>query len=122
MISVNEIDYTWFKVYLSFIIICLVAAFFYLLYLYVAICRSKPMRAYRHNVFMYISLFYIIVILVVTLLGSLYVFNFSGGLIFFAFAFNNCYSYFLMYLYTPTKDQLVRYSEGDYETGSSQAE
>jgi hypothetical protein len=122
MISINDIDYTWFRVYLAFILICLVIALLYLMWLYVTVCHNKPLRAHRHNVFMMISVIYILMIVLVTLLGSFKVFNFSGGLIFFTFAFANSYSYFLMYLYSPTQDQLSSYREGDYELRTSQSQ
>jgi hypothetical protein len=70
MISINDIEYKWFRVYLAFILFCLVIALTYLLWLYVTICQAKPLRAHRHNVFISISLFYILVIVIVTLMGS----------------------------------------------------
>ncbi len=91
----------------------MIIACFYLIYLYVNTCQYRNLRPYRQSVFMYISLFYIIVILAVGLMGSFQVFNFSAGLIFFTFGFNNSYSYFLMYLYSPSKKG-QNYASGDY--------
>ncbi len=113
MVSVNEIRQTWFRVYLALLLFCLVAALLYLFYLYFEICRRRPFRPHRHNVFMTVSLVFTTTVLTLTLMGGFDLTNFSAGLLLFFFAFSNFYTYFLQYLYSPTQEQLHAFRNPD---------
>jgi hypothetical protein len=78
----------------------------YIIYLFCYILKFKPNRLYRHNVFMGLSAAFFISTVVFFFVGGYDLFTYSGSKIFFTLSFMNMYSFFLQYLYAPTRKQI----------------
>lgn len=91
-------------------IIGFILVIIYIFYLFLCVQLEKNLLPYRHQVFLKFSTLFFIAIVIVVALGSLDVFSYSSGLIMFSFAISNLYSYLLQYLYSPTKEQLNKFS------------
>jgi len=86
----------------------------YIIYLYIGIFSSKPHRMWRSSIFMYISMFFFISTIIFFFIGGYNVFDYSATKIMFYITFMNIYSYFLQYLYSPTKEQVERCERGEF--------
>lgn len=70
MVTPDTIDSQAFRFFFVSMIICFVFGIIYLVYLYGMVFCYKKNRPYRHNVFMYLTLCFILGVIIVTLMGS----------------------------------------------------
>jgi hypothetical protein len=92
----------------------------YVIWLYIGIISRKPHRMWRSSIFMYLSLFFFISTTVFFFLGGYNIFDYSAPKIMFYITFMNGYSYWLQYLYAPTKEEVRRCDRGEYNRSENE--
>eukprot|EP01016_Furgasonia_blochmanni_P005967 TRINITY_DN12362_c0_g2_i4.p2 TRINITY_DN12362_c0_g2~~TRINITY_DN12362_c0_g2_i4.p2 ORF type:complete len:156 (-),score=45.88 TRINITY_DN12362_c0_g2_i4:361-828(-) len=100
-----QIAYTVFKVIAILILIAIVGL---LVHYSVQIIRNYGTRLFRHRIFFIFSVYFLVSCFLFLFTGSLEVYNKNGSRVFLLIVITNIYIYFLMWLYSPTKEGIMQ--------------
>ena len=87
------------------VLICIVAGFVYLLFRYITICTKVDEKMWRNQLFMFFSIFFLFVVLVMFFINGFSINDMAGNRMLLLFTVMNMYTFYLQYMYSITNEQ-----------------
>lgn len=96
------------------------AGFVYIIFRYIRICMSEGSKMWRNQLYLFLSLFFILAMALLLYTDSFTIFNYSGQRIFLVYTFFNFYVFYLQYMYTITREENYILKQGNDENGGNE--
>ena len=94
------------------VLIVIVAGFLYILIQYIRICIKVSDKLWRNQLFMFFSIFFLIITLVMFFVNGFHIFDMAGNRILFLFTAMNMYTFYMQYMYSITAEERDRIERG----------
>ena len=87
------------------VFILVMAGFIYIIINYIRICTQVDSKLWRNQLFMFFSIFFIFISIVMFFVNGYHIFSYEGNRILLLYTQANLYAFYMQYMYSITKEE-----------------